>query len=107
MMELKYESGEPMFNAIAITLMCEACKKVGLTDGFLTLELLFYSSYMDLARVFLEGVRYEEWRAFRVGGGFGVSALRARDSTLEERQEAREVSSESESFDDCCFDKKK
>ena len=38
---------------------------------------------------FLEEVCYEEWRAFRVGGGLSV-ALRARDSTLEERQEALE-----------------
>ena len=62
---------------------------------------------MDLARVFLEEVCYEEWRAFRVGGFDGESALRERYYPMEDRQEAREVSSGSESFDDCCFDKKK
>ena len=29
MMELKHDNGDTMFNAISVTLMCEACKKAG------------------------------------------------------------------------------
>lgn len=29
MMDLKHENGDPMFNAISVTLMCDACKKKG------------------------------------------------------------------------------
>ena len=29
MMDLKYENGDPMFNSVNVSLMCEACKKKG------------------------------------------------------------------------------
>jgi hypothetical protein len=31
-MDLKHENGDPMFNAISISLICDACRKNGLTD---------------------------------------------------------------------------
>ena len=32
MMEMKHDNGEPMFNAISVSLMCEACRKAGLME---------------------------------------------------------------------------
>ena len=32
MMDLKHENGDPMFNAISVTLMCDACRKANLLE---------------------------------------------------------------------------
>jgi hypothetical protein len=32
MMDMKDSNGEPMFNALAITLMCDACRLAGLLE---------------------------------------------------------------------------